>query len=167
MSCSSTKHTSLYAVNCQTFYMSHWLKDEEQQWKSLFFSFALFSLTKTYGHLFHRLSIYQIQCVCIMDLSCFHTFRCLNCRQKCGSSTSIKLEHLINNKNKSVRRHVFVIGYLKSKTNLFCGPGSVYIYTVVWTASLTKTNMEYINSEYNIYINIFHRDGLIYRVKCE
>ena len=74
-----TPNKCLYAVNCFTFYMSHWLKDKEQQWTSFFFvSLALFSLTKTktktHGHLLHRLLFYQIQFVCIWNLSCFiHT----------------------------------------------------------------------------------------------
>jgi len=52
---------------------------------NVFFLIDPFSLTKTHGHLLHRLSFYQIPFLCIMDLSCFHTFRYLNCMQKCWS----------------------------------------------------------------------------------
>ena len=50
------------------------LKIKNNSEQVFFVSLALFSLTKTHGHLLHRLLFDQIQFVCILNLSCFiHT----------------------------------------------------------------------------------------------
>ena len=69
--------------------------------------------------------------------------------------------YIILNKCKFVRRHVFVIVYLRQKTSLgkiwkktlyWSGPVNILKY---WTAVLTKTNRENKNVKYNTIIYIF------------